>query len=539
MARSIFWAGVSIVAVATSEATSEASCVDNVGDEATLLQMNVATATSEALDGIDAGKAKRKIGKGKGKGKAKGNMGEGENTAGYVCDTTLDQRNQIRAQVLAELEGHGFVSARSDSIAPWSSAEGDEVTEKPSSAMAYQVNPGSISYQMGSPKDAIVWVGCSPPPGAWYFGCTKYLNSMGTSSWDLLTGPMASMTDSMNHLNIQTTGEEFWESTFVMITAADAQTATVVREALEHSHPALARAINIQIIPTQLNADIRLEMGEEGASFSTGCRLAPGRVSNWATDTQDRAAAYMASVEPLLILDGSQSLFPLQPFATPLARQRASGNQVEVQLRGAYDQLVCQVQQRAFDMGFVATREDSTHEMWPLPALGEDFELNGTQCIVEGGNCFQDDPSCLYMKTHPPGAPMQVLVEVNHRLTGTASYGYTIAYGTFTVHDHQTEGSALPWAGNLPESNLFSVVTLMQDENACSDLPEDIRGWCYEGDGCNGDVKYVSRAYLSPNTETAPDKNELLPGTVLNFRRLRRGRLAALESRPVCAASSL
>lgn len=448
----------------------------------------------------------------------------------FSCDTTLDQRDQIRAQVLAEVEQYGFTLANPNSDISYT--QGEDGLGRPSRDLVFHVNPEDrhdMVYQMHSAKDVLVWIGCTPPRGAWYFGCTQYLNTLGSSVLDLWNAPLASMGDSLNQLTMRSTGEDFWESTFVMITAADRESARVVQAALEQHAPSLSSAINIQVIPSQIRSDLSLEVGRNGAKFSTGCRLSPRSASDWDSGVRDAAIAYMAHTEPLLVLDGSQSQLAPQPFATPPLRNRASGV-TEVYLQGAFEQLVCRIQQRAFDLGFVPTRRNGQSSFVPLTPWGGDFYLNGTRCILEGGNCYQDSPDALYMKGDIGAARMQVVVGVNHRVAGTASYGYVTVGNSFSVHDRQTEGSATPWAGDLPEAHLLTAIVMMQDEEACQGLPADIRSWCFNAG--DDDVDYAERAYLNPYTSTGPDKDELMPTTVLRFRRRR----LRDDERPVCSA---
>jgi len=448
----------------------------------------------------------------------------------FTCDTTLDQRDQIREHLLAEVERHGFTSANPQSRT--SLAQGEDSLGRPSRDLVYRVNPSnpeSAFYKMHSPKDVTVWIGCSPPQGAWYFGCTQYLNRFAGAT------PLASMGDSLNQFNMHSTAEDFWGGTFVILTSADIQSAELVRTAIEQHAPTLSNAINIQVLPSELHSSIQLENGRAGALFSTGCRVSPRTVTDWDPSVQDEAAAYMTHVEPLLVLDGSQSQFDLMPFPTPMLRERTSGNHVELQLQDRYEEFMCRITQHAFDIGFVQTLEDSRDSFVPLTATsheGEEFYLNGTNCILHGGNCLQDSPDALYMQGVAAAADMQVVVGVNHRLTGTAQYGYVTVGGAFSVHDRQSEGSAIPWADSLPEADLFTAFTVMQAEEECDDLPADVRAWCFNVMlDEDASVQYDERAYLNPITSTGPSQDELLPSTVLRFRL----RQSEDTMRPICS----
>lgn len=466
-----------------------------------------------------------------------------------ACDTTLVERNRIRANVLAELKKTGYVQANPLGVAGYVNGDNDSST-RPSQDFGYSMNysnseganPKPSFYQMYSQRDVIVWIGCSPPQGAWYFGCTEYLDSFAsphdTSAHPgssvvppsgIVSGPFASMGDTLNQLSMRSTSEDFWDATIVMVTTADETAATAVIGAFREHAPQLLPAINIQVVPSLLSSKIKMGTGKGYSVFTTGCRMAPGKLNEWDSNVRDTVKEYLTHREPLLYLDGTKRTSATKPYQTPLLKPRKSGSHTEQDLESTFEAMLCQVKQRAFDMGFVQAAIRGETTLAPLNATGENFYLNGTRCIIDGGNCVQDSQDALYTTASVPlgASTMQVAVGVNHRLSHMATYGY-VQYGNFSVHDRQSEGSAMPWAPQLPKANLFIALIVRSTQEECRELPTDLVKWC---DSVSSEqVAYNERAYLNPLTQTGPDASELLPTKVLKFEKKRGLR----GERPTC-----
>lgn len=460
-----------------------------------------------------------------------------------TCDTTLPERNLIRDNVMAELKHIGYVQANPQGVVGFLSAQGDD---KPSKGSQYFMNyssdveHGSLSYQMHSQSDAVVWIGCTPPQGAWYFGCAHYLNKFGGSSRYM---PYASMGDDSNHLTMRSTKDSFWGGTMVMVTTADETASTAVIDAFRKHAPHLVPAINTKIVPSLLDSRINLRTGRRGSVFASGCRLAPGNLDDWGPPgSQVRADAktYLDSREPLLHLDGTSRTTATKPYQMPHHRTRESGNRAEQDLESTFEAMVCQVEQRAYDMGFVQAAVSTLNTSKAVGYDGHslDFYLNGTRCIIDNGICIQDAQDALYTSGKVPMGvnTMQVAVGVNHRLSGLATYGY-VQFGTASaVHDRQSEGSASPWAPRFPDANRFFALIVRSTQEECKELQttlqiteEEVQKWCTNHSDASEPVHYKERAYLSPVTQTGPDACELLPTKVLQFEKK-----SFQDTRPTC-----
>jgi len=453
-----------------------------------------------------------------------------------ACDTTLDERNQIRANVLAELEKNGYVHANPHAVAAY--ANGPD--SRPSKDFGFAMNLSGSSasfvedfYQMYSQKDVILHIGCSPPQGAWYFGCTEYLDSFalsasakvfpGTSKvapTGMFLGPFASMGDTMNQLDMRATGANFWDSTYVMITTADETAAVDIANALRLVAPQLRSVeYNTQIVPSLLSPKISIGSGAGHSVFTTGCRLAPAALDRWDANIRDAVAKYLAHQEPVLYLDGTKRLTEPRPYSTPPLKRRGRGTLGEQSLKSAFEELQCLVKQKAFDMGFVQATEqyETALELMSISGGGHQFYINGTRCILDGGACAQDTQDALYTTGSVPlGANnMQVVIGINHRLSGMATYGYVTIGGNFSVDDRQSEGSAEPWAPDFNHADVFTVLTLRPTAKECTEMPSDLEKWCYSVSA--DPVGFDERAYLDPVTKTGPAASDLLRTKVLRF----------------------
>lgn len=211
---------------------------------------------------------------------------------------------------------------------------------------------------------------------------------------------------------------------------------------------------------------------------------------------------------------------PGVPLATPAHRSRIGGKSEDA-LKPDFDKLMCSIQQRAWLLGF-ALHTVTESQPVTVEANGEEFYINGTQCILAGaGNCIQDSQDALYTQAKAPlgDTDMQVFVGVNHRLAGMVTYGYVQwAFGS-SVHDRQSEGSATPWASSLSEPRHFIALISRATDGLCNELPADVAKWCTSDTSAKeGLITYNERAYMNLRTATGPDPSELLPSRVLSFR---------------------
>jgi len=440
--------------------------------------------------------------------------------------------------VLAELEKAGYTQANPNAKTFFANGAGSgtDGLHRPSRDFGYGMNISSSPatdqdafYQMYSEKDIILWIGCSPPRGTWYFGCTEYLDNFALSSdkgldpsssrvpfpgpSEFLSGAMASMGDSFNQLTMRSTSGDFWDSTIVIITTPDDTAAKAVTAALQIHAPSLVPAVNVQVVASLLSTKINFGTGKEHSVFSTGCRIAPGNLDDFGSDIRETAKRYLEHQEPLLYLDGTSRVAVANPYQTPPLRPRIGGGRAERALASTFETLLCEVKKRAFDMGFVHLGEETT--LAPMTALGKDFYLNGTRCILDGGNCLQDSQDALYTTASVNGSTMQVALGVNHRLSQMATYGYIQMGGDFSVHDRQSEGSAVPWASQIPNADRFIALIVRSSQNECDEMPADLKPWCYSVSSSK--VGYNERAYLNPVTKTGPDASEMLPTKVIRF----------------------
>jgi len=477
----------------------------------------------------------------------------GKQTADPVgtCDTTLKERNDIRKAVLATLQTKDYKQQHGDAQLVYPPGDPQSPIQ-PSRGAEFSIN-GASPYQMYSERDVMVWIGCTPPKGTWYWGFSNYVTTFDKHNpSDKHKGPQAALGDSLNQLNTHATSDDFWNSTSVIILTADKTAAMDVIGALDQNAPFLSSAVNVMVIPSLITEKLKLGLGDDYSNFVTGCRLAPGYSSDMDESLQDAMKLYLSNNEPLLYLDGRDLKREANLYPTPPLTSRSGGGTAEDSLMSAFDELVYKVKQRAFDMGFVAMDEQS---LAPL-LVGEPpkFYINGTKCIerVAHGskaNCIQDSQDALYTTLKMDfgkGDAMQVFVGFNHRKSKMATYGYVGVSATTTgfdindqhVNGHDAERSAVPWAPHLPNADYFIVSTLAT-RGLCATMPSDIQDFCHDMPVLHTAGEYAERAYLNPVTKTGPSPSEVKPSKVLLFKKMTKETLVSAAAVSAASAGGL
>jgi len=444
-----------------------------------------------------------------------------------VCDTTTAWRANIREEVAGLLGAQGY-EAVSDN-GNWSCSV--------ASSSAGAGNPESVTCQFtfgskGSPllqidpTEVIIHLMCAPETSPLYFGFTPYL--LGFDALSLAQfKPAGQIVDTLNHLRMNSTAppdevQYPWGRTLAVVVSAD-------EIAMRDSHSALvaaglpASASNSVALPSAL---LDLGSGLTKNFFMLGARVGP---FNNSADEANFVTASSADGQHAVLRFRRASGSTPAPLATPLRRQRSTGR-TEQYLQSEAEDVEMGVLAWATEQGlFLKERAVMS------PMLRDGVKSNGTECITNRSTagCFEDTDDCGYLVAGPlsalQGGDIDVVVGSNSWRSGKAVYGSVGVYtapliggqlavlGGAAMNSAEYDGSANRFHSSMSAQSIYAVVTRYGgDDSACGATEK----WCLNATVTDKAhvLKYVSRAYLNPKTQTGPDADELLAPVVLRFR---------------------
>ncbi len=365
--------------------------------------------------------------------------------------------------------------------------------------------------------EAFLYFGRTPPECA-YFGQTAYLFDRDSTVYDDTSGNerttvFASLGDTLNHLRMSTGGAGPFDEDIVLVTTADSQVFQDIRAAVLEAGVAES-LINLQVIPLAV-PEYKLNMSwEEDAD-----------IFGWvwrAAVFSDQAAAdrFLKTGEaPVKILRVTPNV-PRTAIPLPVPELIPRGNGVTEEsllpgLQAALEELGAAIREQ--HPGVVAINASTTA-----------LELTGSECIVDGTNCWGDNRDAAYYR-NITGRRLGdddyfIVFGVNHEAAGKAIYSNISIYylemllGIDAITSQELAGSTHAY---LPEDSAFRddlyVVEVRRDcEGApyCLEVPlleKDENGLIVTpGLPEDATAVFVERAYVDPATGVGPAPEELL-----------------------------
>ncbi len=350
--------------------------------------------------------------------------------------------------------------------------------------------------------EAIVFVGPTAPAAA-YFGFTPYLMTrVAPDGSDKLI--FASLSETLNHLVIHTTGGAF-EQPAAIIVAADRKTSDAARAALIDSGVP-GSAINLITLDPALG---KFGLGAGTDTFGVLFRMA------LVTDPV-KELAYLTKPGGTVYRITPRITGTFAKLESPPVRPKAT-SPTETSLRPAVQRLGDAIV--AAHPGYTA-RAISVDEGVPDPV----------SCITNLTFCGGDNRDTTY-----PGTNVRVVFSnpddfyvvfgVDHARSGKTVYANTSVYaldklvGLASVASDEYADSARRYRPNAPEADklyAWKLARTCHGEPFCLEIPY---GTCPTGmpDGALGTINF--RTYLEPSSKTAPLPSTLVRDRILAFKR--------------------
>lgn len=350
--------------------------------------------------------------------------------------------------------------------------------------------------------EAIVFVGPTAPQAA-YFGFTPYLMTRvapdGTDK-----SVFASLSETLNHLVIGTTGGTFGGNTAIIV-AADRKTSDAARAALIDSGVPDA-AINLVTLDPALG---KFGLGAGTDTFGVLFRMA-------LVADPVKELAYLTNPGGTVYRITPRTTGTFTKLASPPARPKAT-SPTETSLRPAVQRLGDAIV--AANPGYTA-RAISVDEGVPDPVA----------CITNVTFCGGDNRDTNYPGTnvrvvfsHPDD--FYVVFGVDHARSGKTVYANTSVYaleklvGLASVASDEYATSARRYRPNDPEADklyAWKLARACHGEPFCLEIPY---GTCPTGmpDGAFGTINF--RTYLEPSSKTAPLSSTLVRDRIVAFTR--------------------
>lgn len=385
----------------------------------------------------------------------------------------------------------------------------------------------SAAYRLGE-NEAIVIAGKSPPTVT-YFSYVPYLFIRLAESGGSYDRIFASMTDTVNLLNMKSTGtpngvgeNPFGQDTMLIVTP-DETTDSHIRQAARDAGYSES-IINTMIIPAEI-ARLGLGAGKDEFMFLNRMALPEG----------DRTEfdAYLKS-PPLRVIRAMPSNANMNPFATPAVTSRTSGN-TEVSLEAS----MAALRQAILDTYAGYAAEEYETKVW-IP--------EGRDCIDQKMACIGENHDTIYLRMpgsttdYPVAGPklftlsddpedFLIVYGVNHVMMNKALYHSISAYGNerlngiVTITDARFAGSAANYIPEDENADKLFVVKVSRDcstetTDPCLEIPT---GECPFADLDNygapmdAELFLVVRAYVDPTTMVGPSPEETIFDKTIHF----------------------
>ena len=375
--------------------------------------------------------------------------------------------------------------------------------------------PVASEFQL-EPNDAIVIIGHTPPPVA-YFSYRSYLFKRQYEGESERRTLFASLGDTFNNLTIKTAGtananpNPYNQNVFIVSTADRGVDALIRTSAMGAGFS--PDIMNTDVIPASV---VKLGKGSDFDSFVFLNRLtlpAYGHVQEFNDYMQNPGMT-------VLYLSQPSTTTPLDPYPTPMLRVRGTG-MTEADLMPSLGEL----RKAIIDKypGYEPT--EFTSKIW----LTE--WLDGIQ---RKENILGEIRDTSYLRTTADfrlaDGPDEFLIiyGVNHQATGKATYSSFSIYqkdkelGISAVNSPVFAGSAIdyiPYNDNAPYLYAWKAARNCGNDPKCLkiEVPENLQP-CTEVD-LNKALFVGFRAYLEPATAVGPNPAELLYDQVIMFKK--------------------
>jgi hypothetical protein len=363
------------------------------------------------------------------------------------------------------------------------------------------------TYRLG-PHEAVVWVGETPPPAA-YFGFTDYLMARDDGSGKRVP-VFASLAETLNlavmGVEGPADGSKFNRRALVVHTP-DASIAERVKQAALRSGISES-AVNIAPIDAE-STRLGLDPAADtlGVLFRSALYEDPELGDAWLASPPVELYRLTPATEPMTA----------EPYAKAEARPKDETNDENPTYAAAAKEL-----EQAIIDAYASTHEATIEPM-----------TEGTPdpyaCIAGERSCAGDNRDTIYPATGPflwpIGTKSFLIVHgVDHAQTGKATYANASLYavqhlaGVAAVSSKSWQGSAARYLPHHPLVDKLYAYKLARScggEDYCLEVPD---APCPGGIAPGSLAAIAFRAYLEPRTGTAPAPALLVADGVLRFR---------------------
>jgi len=350
--------------------------------------------------------------------------------------------------------------------------------------------------------EAILFVGSTPPPSK-YFSFRSYVGSRTDIRTDQTVLVLGSLGPSLNHQSLSRDHgtEEVYDKTLRILTTLDAAIERDLEAGLKTSGLSADFEVSDRVSPHLVRAGLQ----PEADTFFTLTRVAiPEDPAAWEAYRDDPGAT-------VLRITPRTPRALLEPHLAPDLPPRGSGTNEDA-WADALDRLQEAITQHWSD--HTATEIDVN------PYWFETYScIDNITCAGEIRDRFTAVASPF---TLPSDAPFAVVYGVNHERTGKATYSsfslqtYEGQIGIESVDSTMMPGSAAFYLPDEPLVDDLYAWTLSRDcasrTEPCLEVPESCPGIPLEDA-----IKITVRAYLEPETGTAPMPHEMLGDRLLRF----------------------
>ncbi len=389
----------------------------------------------------------------------------------------------------------------------------------------------SMTYSAGyrlAENEAIVVAG-KTPPAVTYFSYVPYLFIRLADSGETYDRIFATMTNTVNLLNIKSTGtpngmgDSPFNQDMMFIVTADEGTDSRIRQAARDAGYSES-IINTMIIPAEI-ARLGLEAGKDEFMFLNRLAVPDG------DQTAFNAYLEKPSLRVIRAMPGDTDT---RPFATPAVTSRTSGS-TEAELETSVAALRQAILKRHADYAV----EEYDTKVW-IP--------EGRDCIAQSMACIGENHDTIYLRMpasttdYPVAGPklftlsdnpedFLIVYGVNHASINKALYHSVSAYGNdrlngiVTITNSDFAGSAANYISGDKNANKLFVVKVARncsdkETDPCLEIPTGICPYADPeeyGAPLQAALFLVTRAYVDPLTMVGPSPDEIIFDKTIHF----------------------
>lgn len=360
--------------------------------------------------------------------------------------------------------------------------------------------------------EAVLVLGRTPPRAA-YFSYTPYVFTRYDAASAEQRIVYASISDSLNQVNLQVEGGAPFDARFALIMTADAVADREIRRALARTGLP-ARAMNSLPVPLP---EVRMGLGAEADQLQL-----LGRIALFEDETAGRT--YLND-PPLRVFRVTPRVLRTPEPLPPRARAVRGSGRDERSLEAAVDALEAAI--RAAHGGQTI---DSVTIFSAATVTGM---FDPKRCLAQLSNCKGDVSDTTYSggpRAVARGGPLSrlsadaqdfyVAFGVNHEAAGKATYSNLVVAnqareaGVVGFTSRQMPSSAEVYLPDHADASKLFAVKIMRDcagQSFCLEVPIG-----FPGVDLDADLTFVFRAYLEPGHSVSSAPQELLTERVLH-----------------------